>query len=237
MIVNRKATTAAALPISRLTLWMLRLIFARVRSARLLLACAFGGLCLSPVAMAEEPGARLNSLLSRMDSFSARFEQMVLDNSGSRLQESQGVVELQRPGKFRWETLEPFPQLLVSDGETLWLYDQDLEQVTQKTLDERLSQTPALLLSGDLHTLREAFDIQGPEEGDSGIFDLQPRDPEAMFTRLRLYFESGVLQEMQLEDNLGQRTSLLFLNQALNAGFEAQRFQFTVPEGVDVITE
>lgn len=172
-----------------------------------------------------------------MQSFSADFEQLILDAGGFRLQESQGSVVLQRPGKFRWETDEPFPQLLVSDGRTLWLYDRDLEQVTQKPLDPLLANTPALLLSGDLKTLDDSFFIQGPESGEQGVYRLKPKNSEAMFSVLRLYFNAGVIQEMQLEDNLGQKTSVIFNQQQLNTEQPNDTFEFVVPEGVDLIVE
>ena len=105
------------------------------------------------VAFAAAPSENLNRLLSGFEGFSADFEQLVLDSSGTRLQQSHGQVQLQRPGRFRWRTDEPFPQLLVSDGEQLWLYDEDLEQVTQQKVDQQLSNTPALLLSGDVSAL------------------------------------------------------------------------------------
>ncbi len=186
---------------------------------------------------ADTAAANLNRLLLGMTSFQADFEQMVLDSSGTRLQESQGQVALQRPGQFRWETQEPFPQLLVSNGRTLWLYDEDLEQVTEKPLDERIGHTPALLLSGDLTALEESFRVRGPVAEDTGVYDLEPLREESMFSRLRLYFEAGLLAEMQLEDSLGQRTSLLFRNQRINPVLAPELFVFEPPAGVDVITE
>ncbi|WP_207062197.1 outer membrane lipoprotein chaperone LolA [Motiliproteus sp. SC1-56] len=183
------------------------------------------------------PAENLNRLLSGFESLSADFEQLVLDSSETRLQESRGQVSLQRPGRFRWRTEAPFPQLLVSDGEQLWLYDEDLEQVTQQSLDQRLTNTPALLLSGDLSALDNAFDIQGPAEGESGVFSLRPRDDSAQFVVMRLYLEAGVPREMQLEDSLGQKTSLLFDNVELNPPLSAEVFTFEVPPGVDLIVE
>ncbi len=203
--------------------------------------CAGLVLCCSAlvvdVAVAETPAGNLNRLLSGLESFSADFEQLVLDNSGSRMQSSTGHVDLQRPGKFRWTTEEPFPQLLVSDGQQLWLYDEDLEQVTVQTVDKQLSNTPALLLSGDLSKLQESFVIAGPASGDDGIYRLTPVDKNALFTVMRMMFTAGVLIEMQLEDNLGQQTSVVFAERKLNPELDAAMFTFTVPEGVDVIVE
>ncbi len=188
-------------------------------------------------AAAPDAGQNLNRLLAAVGSLSASFEQTVLDGGGTRLQQSQGELLLARPGKFLWRTDEPFPQLLVSNGQTLWIYDQDLEQVTQQAVDQRLSSTPALLLSGDLEDLQQSFDIQGPAEGDSGVYRLQPLNEETMFTVLRISFEAGVLVEMQLEDNLGQKTSVHFSDTLVNPVIDAEQFEFQVPDGVDLITE
>ncbi len=183
------------------------------------------------------PVDNLHRLLEGVTSFKANFEQMILDAAGTRLQESQGRFELKRPGMFRWQTQEPFPQLLVSNGETLWLYDQDLEQVTRKPLDLRLSNTPVLLLTGDVATLHSSFIIDGPDSGDTGLYKLIPRDPQAQFTVMRILFDQKVPQEMQLEDSLGQRTSLVFRDWSLNATLMDADFNFVPPPGVDLITE
>lgn len=189
------------------------------------------------VALGATPSENLNRLLSDFNGFAADFEQLVLDSSGTGLQESHGRVQLQRPGRFRWRTDEPFPQLLVSDGEQLWLYDEDLEQVTRQKVDPQLSNTPALLLSGDISALDASFVIQGPAEGDSGVFTLLPRDENAQFEVMRIRLEEGIPREMQLEDSLGQKTSLLFEQIELNPELPPDLFTFDVPEGVDLLVE
>ncbi len=207
--------------------------FSRLLATALIVLAPVAGVVQADV----QAGQNLNRLLTAVSSMSASFEQVVLDGGGTRLQQSQGELVLARPGKFRWRTEEPFPQLLVSNGQTLWIYDQDLEQVTQQVVDHRLTNTPALLLSGDLQSLQQSFDIQGPVEGDTGLFRLQPVDPEAMFAILRILFENGVPMEMQLEDNLGQKTSLYFSNLQLNPEVGDEQFEFQVPDGVDLIAE
>ncbi|MEH6649786.1 MAG: outer membrane lipoprotein chaperone LolA [Motiliproteus sp.] len=182
-------------------------------------------------------GQNLNRLLAGVGSLSASFEQTVLDGGGTRLQQSHGELLLARPGKFRWSTAEPFPQLLVSDGDTLWIYDQDLEQVTQQAVDKRLTNTPALLLSGDLESLQQSFQISGPLSGDNGNYRLTPIDEEAMFSTLLIAFKDGLPVEMQLEDSLGQKTSLNFNDLVLNPDVSDAEFVFQVPDGVDLIAE
>jgi len=194
------------------------------------------GLILAAPVLAT-PADNLHRLLAGIDTLEGSFDQLVLDSGGTRLQQSTGEMAMKRPGMFRWHTAEPFPQLLVADGKQLWLYDLDLEQVTQQSLDGRLEHTPALLLSGDLDQLAEAFTIAGPETGDSGIYRLQPKDANALFTVMRIVFEEGVPQEIQLEDNLGQRTSVAFSTLTLNPDLDDALFHFIPPAGVDLIIE
>src|SRR5690606_28441020 len=109
------------------------------------------GLAVLPVQADNASAAkRLSELLSQSQTLTGKFSQLTLDASGTNLQESTGEMFLKRPGQFRWHTDPPLEQLLVSDGKQVWLYDPDLEQVTIQQLDQRLTHTPALLLSGDV---------------------------------------------------------------------------------------
>lgn len=180
---------------------------------------------------------RLTELLGRAQTLSGRFSQLSLDASGTQLQESMGELSLQRPGKFRWHTDAPMEQLLVSDGTTVWLYDPDLEQVTIQKLDQRLTHTPALLLSGNVSTIRENFDVSYTQSGEVVDFQLKPKSPDTLFDALRLSFRSGVINDMQLIDSVGQRTNILFSGIEMNRPLDAGLFRFEVPQGVDVISE
>src|SRR5690606_35728590 len=126
-----------------------------MRLIRLLLIAALAFAALPAQADEEKAAQRLTELLNQAQTLTARFSQLTLDGSGSRLQETSGELALKRPGQFRWHTDAPLEQLLVSNGKQIWLYDPDLEQVTIQTLDQRLSHTPALLLSGDVSQIRQ----------------------------------------------------------------------------------
>lgn len=191
----------------------------------------------STLSMAMTPAENLSRLLQPLKTFSADFEQLILDNNKTRLQTTQGHVDLMKPGQFRWETLDPFPQLIVSNGKTLWLYDEDLEQVTQQKVDPRASHTPALLLSGEQQQIEESFTVAGPSSGDEGLFRLTPKDPDSLYVSMRILFVQGIPVEMQLEDNLGQQTSLQFQDPKANPTLNASLFQFEIPPGVDLIVE
>ncbi|CDF84716.1 outer membrane lipoprotein chaperone LolA [Pseudomonas sp. QL9] len=180
---------------------------------------------------------RLSGLLSKAQTMTARFSQLTLDGSGTRLQETAGNLALKRPGLFRWHTDAPQEQLLISNGEKVWLYDPDLQQVTIQKLDQRLTQTPALLLSGDISKIHESFDITGKDGGNVVDFILKPKDKDTLFDSLRISFRNGVVNDMQLIDSVGQRTNILFFDVKMNEPVDAKQFVFEAPKGVDVIQE
>ena len=195
-------------------------------------------LVLAPVHADENASTkRLTSLLSQADTLTGRFSQLSLDASGTQLQETSGELALKRPGQFRWHTDEPMAQLLVSNGEKVWLYDPDLQQVTIQQLDQRLTHTPALLLSGDVSTISENFEVSHKEVGDVIDFTLRPKARDTLFDSLRLSFRGGVINDMQLIDSVGQRTNILFMGVKMNEPLKSGLFQFEIPEGADVISE
>jgi outer membrane lipoprotein carrier protein len=181
--------------------------------------------------------ARLTQLLETSKTLSARFSQLTLDGSGTQLQETAGDMSLQRPGLFYWHTDAPQEQTMVSNGKKVSLWDPDLQQVTIKTLDQRLTQTPALLLSGDVSKISESFDISAKEAGGVIDFILKPKTKDTLFDSLRLSFRNGVINDMQLVDSVGQRTNILFTGVKANEPIPASKFQFDIPKGADVIQE
>ncbi|CAH0160201.1 MULTISPECIES: outer membrane lipoprotein chaperone LolA [unclassified Pseudomonas] len=208
-----------------------------MRLIRLMLLAVLTTASLFAHADDEAAVKRLTELLNQAQTISARFSQLSLDGSGTQLQETAGELALKRPGLFRWHTDEPMEQLLVSDGKQVWLYDPDLEQVTIQSLDQRLTHTPALLLSGDVSQIRENFEITFKEGGSVVDFILKPKSKDTLFDSLRLSFRNGVLNDMQLIDSIGQRTNILFMNVKMNEPLDNKQFSFEIPEGADVIQE
>ncbi len=204
---------------------------------RMLLLALLGIASFSLQASEQVAIQRLTTLLNQAQTISGRFSQLTLDGSGTQLQETSGEMALKRPGQFRWHTDAPMEQLLVSNGEQIWLYDPDLEQVTIQKMDQRLTHTPALLLSGDVSQIAESFDITLKEGGSVVDFILKPKAADSLFESLRLSFRNGVINDMQLIDNVGQRTNILFLGVKMNPSIPASQFTFEVPEGADVIQD
>ncbi|PHQ26266.1 outer membrane lipoprotein carrier protein LolA [Marinobacter guineae] len=207
-----------------------------------LLTLAFIGLFTS-VAMAEEAksdsGAdELAYLLESYESYQADFIQIVVNGNGNQVQETRGSLKAKRPGLFYWETSAPLSQFIVSNGETVEVYDPDLEQVTIHNLDDRVQSTPALLLSGEVDHLEETYRVSGRQIGDhTKEFTLEPRNPDSLFTSLRLTFFKGELQEMRMQDSLSQLSVLSFDRIRLNEPVEASAFTLDYPEGVDIIRD
>lgn len=197
-------------------------------------------MALFPLQASAADGAavkRLTELLNQAQTLTGRFSQLTLDGTGTQLQESTGEMALKRPGQFRWHTDAPMEQLLVSDGKQVWLYDPDLEQVTIQQLDQRLTHTPALLLSGDVSKISDNFDISHKETSGVVDFVLKPKARDTLFDNLRLSFRNGVINDMQLIDSVGQRTNILFSGVQMNAPLNASMFRFVPPAGTDIIQD
>eukprot|EP01030_Chromulinospumella_sphaerica_P022883 gene22883-22886_t len=181
--------------------------------------------------------ASLTNLLDKSKTLTARFSQLTLDGGGTQLQETAGEMAVQRPGLFFWKTDAPNEQTIVSDGKKVTLWDPDLEQATIKNLDQRLTQTPALLLSGDVSKISQSFDISAKEAGGVIDFTLKPKTKDTLFDSLRLSFRNGLVNDMQLIDSVGQRTNILFTGVKANEPIPASKFKFDIPKGADVIQE
>ena len=182
---------------------------------------------------------KLVEVLSAMKSMKADFRQWVNDAKQASLQDVTGKVWIQRPGNFRWDTNEPYPQQIVASKGVIWIYDLDLDQITKKSLGNEVGNTPALLLSGDPQQLSEKFDISGYlfYETNEYRFDLKPKGEDALFELLRVHFKEGALQDMYLQDSLGQTTRIAFKDAHRNVDIKPAVFDFKAPEGVDVITD
>ncbi|MDR0576677.1 MAG: outer membrane lipoprotein chaperone LolA [Candidatus Accumulibacter sp.] len=180
---------------------------------------------------------RLNRFLATTKTLSADFEQVVVAKNGRRPRQSAGTMLISRPGKFRWQIDRPYSQLLVGDGEQVWMYDPDLRQATVKKMDAALGSTPAALLVGE-DALEENFDLRelGEREGLEWL-EARPKSPDGGFERLQLGFDGEHLKAMELHDNFGQTASLVFSGIKRNPPLPAESFHFTPPAGVDVIGE
>ena len=184
----------------------------------------------------EATGRQLvDSFVEDITTFSAGFEQVLLDPDGDVLERTTGTLEISRPGKFRWSYVEPYEQWLIADGLNIWSYDVDLAQVTVKPQAEALANTPALLLGGAEDAL-DQFDYEGSyRETVTTWVQLAPRNTESGFMRVELGFIDDMLTRMVFFDNLDQTTLVEFNDLAENTPIDPGRFDFTAPDDVDVV--
>ncbi|GAB4293966.1 MAG: outer membrane lipoprotein chaperone LolA [Thiohalomonadaceae bacterium] len=194
-------------------------------------------LLLASVAQAADGKARLDAFFKGLKTMRAEFVQTLVDAEQRVKEESEGVLLLSRPGRFRLDYSKPYSQLYVADGAKVWMYDKDLAQVTVRPQAEALGSTPAMLLTGS-EPLERSFTLEelGEHEGYTWL-DLKPREKEATFAYIRLALEGEVIRAMEMVDNFGQMTRLFFHTVSRNPALDAAAFSFTPPPGVDVVGE
>lgn len=179
----------------------------------------------------------LTTFLTDLDTLKSDFTQTLIGTNGNVLEEAAGVLVMQSPGKFYWAYESPYVQKIITDGKTLWIYDQDLDQVTIKDVSESINDSPAAILSGSDNLERHYHvENQGKVEG-LNMFELNPVDSENQFEKIHIGFLGRQLFLMVMYDNLGQTTRINFKNTQRNVAVEAARFDFLPPDGVDVIDD
>ncbi|MFQ3170579.1 MAG: outer membrane lipoprotein carrier protein [Oleispira sp.] len=192
-----------------------------------------------PVATTTNAIKNLKQQLGLINSFSANFVQLTQDGLGNTLQRIEGFMQVAKPGKLRWKTEGIYEQLVISDGQSLWIYDADLEQVSIRDMANRLAETPALLLSGDVSEIGDNFIITQAPSDHSLTFILQPKDSSQLFDALELNFDKlnqqQLLTQMIIRDASGQVTDINFSNVIKNPKLNDDIFSFDIPEDIDVI--
>jgi len=179
----------------------------------------------------------LKAFLQQTTSGKARFAQIIVDKNLKQLQQATGTMEFSRPGKFRWEYEKPYEQVIVGDGEKLWIYDKDLNQVTVRNLDKALGNSPAALLAGS-NEIDKIYNLTniGTQEGLDWL-EAVPKSKDNVFERIRLGFGQNGLETMELRDQFGQTTVIKFASIERNPKLSPDVFKFTPPQGADVISE
>jgi len=181
--------------------------------------------------------SRLQAFLDGLRTLQAHFKQTVSDGKGDQARHASGTLAIQRPGFFRWDYREPYQQLIVADGKTIWMYDPDLAQVTRRGESRALAGSPAQVLA-DTRPLAESFRItDSGQDGDLAWVDLQPRDQNSQFDRIALGLDKHGLRVIEMGDKLGQHTRIELSDVKRNARLGANLFRFEPPPGVDVLSQ
>lgn len=181
-------------------------------------------------------GPDREALAERLQStavYAADFTQTVLGARGEVLEESEGYVRLDRP-QFKWVVNDPYPQVLVTEGDKLKLYDPDLEQLTVRPLEEALQDTPVSLLTQDAVALGEDFDVMRITDPEGESFVIEPTSEETLYREILLHFDDRGLTGLDILDHLGQRTEIRFDPEA-DTAIDPEEFQLSVPPGTDVV--
>ena len=178
----------------------------------------------------------------------ADFTQVVTppsrDGHAPRVKTSAGTFEFSRPGQFKFVYKKPFEQAIVADGQTLWLYDVDLNQVTARKQAQALSSTPAALIASasDLKALQADFALASEPEKDGSKDGIEwvtatPKTKDNQVQSVRIGFRAGTLAVLEILDSFGQKSRMSFTAFTANAPLDASTFLFKPPAGADVVRQ
>ncbi len=185
--------------------------------------------------VAASPADEVEKFLSGVQSWSADFAQTIDDGHSNVVRSASGKLYLQKPGKFRWDYVQPSEQVILADGKQIWFYDKDLQQANVRDMDVSLASTPAVLLSGGA-TVSSQFNVSAlPKKSGLDWYQLVPKHQDTDFQVVRIGFAKGQLASMFLADKLNQITQVTFTNPKSNEKLAPELFTFVPPPGVDVI--
>jgi len=199
------------------------------------LGLALSAALAAPLASAD-PVETLRGFVRDVKSGRATFTQTVTSPDGAKKKTSSGSFDFARPNRFRFAYAKPFEQTIVGDGEKVWIYDADLNQVSVRKLGQALGATPAALLAGG--TLERDFDLANlPAQGGLEWAEAKPKARDGAFQAVRVGFRGKDLAALEIIDSFGQKSLLQFNGFAANAAVPSETFRFTVPAGADVIEQ
>ncbi|WP_299975283.1 outer membrane lipoprotein chaperone LolA [uncultured Pseudoteredinibacter sp.] len=181
----------------------------------------------------SSPADELADHLRAISSLQGKFQQTLMADDGELLQESSGDFALSKKGQYRWETKDPFAQLLIGDKNALLLYDPDLEQLNRRRLTESEKQTPLFILSSPDLSIAEAYLVSKSED----TFRLLPKSVSSSFVSMDIRFVAQVPVEISVLDSLGQTTQIRLLDIDVNQTIDSTVFEFEAPQGTDIIDE
>jgi outer membrane lipoprotein carrier protein len=215
---RRPATTE---PVCALLLWLFPVAFAWSQTV-LQVESSLG------------PEQFVERFVADVDDLTASFEQSVFDADEHLIETSSGRFQLLRPNRFAWYYDLPYELIVIADGQSLWMYDVELEQVTVAPLSD-LAMSPAMLLSGE-GSVNDAYLVRDFIADDPRRWiELLPVEDDSEFLSARIAFRGGIPDALELVDGLSQRTRIEFAEVDVNSGLRRRDFEFDPPAGVDVV--
>ncbi|PRD20476.1 UNVERIFIED_CONTAM: lolA [Trichonephila clavipes] len=203
----------------------------------------------APVAAStQQATTSLVQQLSGLQRLTADFEQTTKVTNNKNVQKKgltaqhmnqtfKGVMKVERPGKFYWETTSPAKQTIVTTGKVVWIYDPDLQQAVRQSLDDQIANTPALLLSGNTNQIMQSYRVTQPDRTKL-YYTLYPKQEDSAFQSMTISFGANKAPNlMVLQDSLGQTTYVRFSNIKVNPTIPASVFNFEPPKGTDIIDQ
>lgn len=194
------------------------------------------GLLASAAAARADTADTLREFVRDVKSGRAAFTQVVTSNDGVKKKTSSGLFEFLRPNRFRFGYTKPFEQLVVADGNKVWIYDTDLNQASSRRIAQALGSTPAALLAGGSIDGEFTLAAQPAKDGLDWVL-ATPKAKEGAFQSMRVGFKGKELTVVEVVDSFGQRTTLSFTRFEPNVALDATRFSFTPPQGADVVEQ
>ena len=207
----------------------------RCRAAALTLLLASAPLSAADADPSNTAADRLAALLVPVKHLKAEFTQTVLGPQRELVQSSEGYLRIARPQQFKWVLVSPYPQTIVTVDDRLYIYDPDLQQVQVKQLAAALTGTPALVLLGTPREIDAQFNVTEQTTDGVAEFALVPKDPDALYTEIRMTFSAKSLTRIEILDSLGQLTDVNFHNLEINGPQLPDEFEFAIPPDADVI--
>lgn len=196
--------------------------------------------CLSAVSFAtdaETARENLILLLEASDQFSADFEQSTYKELSAKPDLSKGSLKVSKPLKFRWSVELPFEQEVISNGETLWVFDPDLEQATYQPISNDLQHSPAMILAQPRETLTGQYEVFEVKTDEYIAYKLYPAQEDSIFSELVIIFANNNISEIRILDSLGQETLIVFTNVVTNQSIADSEFEFSPPPGTDLFEQ
>jgi len=183
----------------------------------------------------DGPIEELDLLLRDISTLSADILQLIVESDGGILEETKIQMRLKKPNRFYWETIDPFPELIVTNGATLWNYQPDLEQVTIEDWNSDDSELAAQLLNGETDNLSDEYYIVVINSEETKSFELSPKMNDNIYNTVSITFINDILDMIHLDGKNGEQTVWQFNNLVMNSPIADSLFEFIVPNDIDVI--